>query len=198
MSYQLVLASTSPYRKQLLERLRLPFITLAPEVDETPRAGESAPALARRLAAAKASQVGQQFPGERRLVIGSDQAAELDGRILGKPGNQADAMAQLTAQAGRTLTFHTGLSLHACDRGQATTVVEPFRVRLRQLTETQIRNYLELEPAYDAAGSFYSEGLGIALFEAIEGRDPNSLVGLPLMALTELLAEHGVEVLRSR
>ncbi len=195
MTYQLVLASSSPYRRQLLERLQLPFTTESPEIDETPGERESPAALAGRLATAKARTVAQRHPGERRLVIGSDQVAEIDGRVLGKPGDLETAVTQLTAAAGRTLTFHTGLCVHDCSIAAATTVVEPFRVRLRQLSEARIRAYLQREPAIDAAGSFYSEGLGITLFEAFEGRDPTSLIGLPLMALTDQLIEHGMDPL---
>lgn len=195
MPYQLVLASTSPFRKALLARLQLPFDTIAPDVDETPLPGEQAADLARRLAVAKARQVGQQFAGTPRLVIGSDQTVDLDGRILGKPGNQTQAIEQLVAQSGQTVTFHTGLSVYACDLADEMTTVECYRVRLRSLTTAQARTYLQKEPAFDAAGSFYSEGLGIALFEYFDGRDPNSLIGLPLMALVDMLSAHGVDVL---
>jgi MAF protein len=187
---KLVLGSTSPFRRELLARLGLDFITDRPEVDESRGEGEEADALVRRLSLAKAQAVARRHPGA--LVIGSDQVASLDGRILGKPGSFDGAVDQLSAMSGRSVTFHTGLCLlnAANDRVQLT--VEHYRVDFRSLDEEQICRYVLREQPYDCAGSFKSEGYGIVLFRAMEGRDPNSLVGLPLMALVDMLAAEGV------
>lgn len=195
MDMQLILASGSPYRRQLLERLGRPFATASPDIDETPLPGEAPEALAGRLAAAKAQRVADAHRGEAALVIGSDQVASLHGAPLGKPRDHAAAVAQLQAQSGQSLTFFTGLSLINCKTASQQTLVEPFEVRLRKLTREQIEAYLAREPALDAAGSFHSEGLGIVLFESFAGRDPNSLIGLPLMALTDLLRAQGMDPL---
>jgi MAF protein len=189
----LVLASTSPFRRELLERLGLPFLTAAPQVDESRRPGESPETLVTRLAEAKARAVAMAFP--EALVIGSDQVACVDGEILGKPGGRERALAQLTQAAGKEVVFHTGLCLLNSATGQAQVVREPFRVHFRSLTQAQIAGYVDREQPFNCAGSFKSEGLGIALFERLEGDDPNALVGLPLIRLVAMLEAEGVDVL---
>ncbi|WP_412852586.1 Maf family protein [Ectothiorhodospira shaposhnikovii] len=189
----LVLASTSPFRRELLERLGLPFSTCAPDVDETPRPGESPAAMVARLARAKAEAVRDRFPGA--LIIGSDQCAELDGKILGKPGNHERAVAQLSAASGRSVAFHTGLCLLDAESGERQEAVEPFRVHFRTLGREEIEDYVHREQPYGCAGSFKSEGLGIALFERLEGDDPTALIGLPLIRLCRMLTRTGIPVL---
>ncbi len=189
----LILASTSPYRREVLGKLGLPFTTESPEVDETPRFGESAEQLVLRLAEAKAASVAGRH--EAGLVIGSDQLATIDGDILGKPGTHDKAVAQLERAAGRCVTFHTGLCLHNAASGRVYSEVVPFRVHFRALSRSQIEAYLQREQPYNSAGSFKSEGLGIVLFERLEGDDPNTLIGLPLIRLTRMLEAEGVEVL---
>ncbi len=184
-SMDLILASTSPYRRELLKRLQLPFTCIPPEVDETPRPGEPPEDLARRLALAKARAVARE--NREALVIGSDQVASLDGQALGKPGTLARAKAQLLACSGRTVVFYTGLALVCEARDTALETVEAFRVHFRALDEAQVDRYLAREQPLDCAGSFKVEGLGITLFEALEGRDHTALEGLPLIALTDLL-----------
>jgi len=189
---RLVLASTSPFRQALLEKLGLPFDTAAPDVDERRREGESPVALVKRLAESKARAVAGRFPGA--LVIGSDQVACLGEEILGKPGSEEKAVAQLMAMNGRRITFHTGLCLlnNATERAQV--VCEDFHVHFRDLTEAQIRRYVEKEQPLNCAGSFKSEGYGITLFRRLEGDDPNALVGLPLIRLVEMLGKEGVKL----
>jgi len=187
---QLVLGSTSPFRKALLEKLGIPFDTDKPNTDETRQPGESPSDLALRLAEAKAREVAIRHPAA--LIIGSDQVACVDGEILGKPGNRENAIAQLTAAAGKTVTFHTALCLYSSANEQMQTGVEPFTVHFRNLAPEQIERYVDLEQPFNCAGSFKSEGLGITLFSALEGRDPNSLIGLPLILLVEMLAEQGI------
>lgn len=195
----IILASTSPYRRHLLQRLQLPFRCLASGVDEQALAAESPAAMASRLAVAKARSVAQAHPDA--LVIGSDQVAALDSpnpgapRILGKPGNHTAARAQLLASAGQVVSFYTGVAVCIAATGFEQFHVEPFRVYFRELDDKSIENYLSREQPYDCAGSFKCEGLGIALFERLEGRDPTSLEGLPLIALTDLLAAAGYPVL---
>ncbi len=189
----LILASTSPFRRDLLARLGLPFTVQAPDVDETPQDGEDASALVARLATRKARAVARQHP--EALIVGSDQAAVLDGEIIGKPGAHERAAAQLRRASGRTLTFYTGLCLLDSRSDRQQVAVEPFRVVFRTLTESRIESYLCREQPYHCAGSFKSEGLGIALFERLEGDDPTSLIGLPLIRLTRMLEAAGVEVL---
>lgn len=185
--FSLILGSTSRYRRELLERLRLPFTVVAPLVDETPRPSETPPALAERLALAKAHAVATSNPSA--WVIGSDQVADLDGAPIGKPGGHEAAVAQLRAMRGRTVVFHTALALVA--PAYERVIRKAVSVRLRQFTDSEIDAYLRLEQPYDCAGSAKSEGLGIALLDAIESDDPTALVGLPLIALTQLLAESG-------
>lgn len=192
MQTPLILASTSRYRKALLEKLGLPFQCASPEVDETPRPGETADTLVRRLAHAKASAIARQH--DQGLIIGSDQVCVCDGRILGKPGTVENAVAQLMLAQGRSVTFHTGLCVVNAANGHAEQLVEPFTVHFRSLGEAAIRRYVEAERPLDCAGSFKCEGMGIVLFKALEGRDPNALVGLPLIGLIDLLALHGLHL----
>ncbi|WP_297527015.1 Maf family protein [Thiohalobacter sp.] len=188
----LVLASTSPYRRELLERLGLAFECVSPEVDETARPDESPAALVRRLSEAKA----RAGAGERSdaLVIGSDQVAVIDQTILGKPGSHARALEQLRRLSGRSVTFHTGLCLLDTRNGDCRLDVVDTRVRFRILDDATLERYLQREQPYNCAGSFKSEGLGIALFEAIQGDDPNALIGLPLIRLVSFLRDAGVQV----
>lgn len=185
---RLILASTSAYRRELLARLRLPFDVLRPEVDETPRPGEAPPALARRLAAAKAAAVSVLHPGA--WVIGSDQVAGFGDRPLGKPGSRERACAQLRAMSGAAVRFHTAVALARGGRTVAAAEDETV-VRFRRLDAAEIDRYVEAELPLDCAGSFKSEALGIALFESIQTRDPTALVGLPLIATARLLREAG-------
>ena len=189
----LVLASTSPYRQELLTRLGLPFETASPEVDETRHADEDPEELVKRLSLEKAKAVAKEYPDA--LIIGSDQVATLGDMILGKPGTHERAMQQLKAASGQSVIFLTGLSLYDSASGRSHTICEPFRVDFRNLTEEEIDDYLRREEPYDCAGSFKSEGLGIALFSLMDGEDPNALVGLPLIQLVSMLQENGVHVL---
>lgn len=189
---QLVLASTSIFRRQLLEKLHLPFVCEAPDVDETPLENESAEALVCRLAQAKAAAVASNY--SEALIIGSDQVAVLDGRIIGKPINHEKAIEQLSNSSGRIITFLTGLCLLNSATHEQQVICEPFRVHFRSLNTFQIERYLQAEQPYQCAGSFKSEGLGISLFEKLEGDDPNSLIGLPLIRLIQLLQHQGISV----
>lgn len=193
MDTAIILASSSPYRAALLKKLQLPFSIAIPDIDEQPKAGESPQQLVARLAEQKAQAVAATHPGS--LVIGSDQVCVLDGRITGKPHSHARAVAQLKAASGRRVTFYTGLALVHADSGRCHSRVEPFHIQFRNLSEAMIERYLKQDQPYQCAGSFKSEGLGIALFEKMEGDDPNTLVGLPLIQLVELLAREGVNVL---
>ncbi len=190
--YPIVLGSTSPFRRELLAKLGLPFVTDAPQTDETAMAGETPADLVRRLASAKAHDVGARHPDA--LVIGSDQVACIDGQILGKPGDRETAIRQLTAATGRTVTFHTGLCLLNTATGREQSAVEPFEVQFRPLSTAQIERYVDREQPYNCAGSFKSEGLGITLFSALHGRDPNTLIGLPLILLVEMLEREGISL----
>lgn len=188
---RLVLASTSPYRRELLARLRLPFEVARPGTDETPRPGEAPAALAQRLAAAKSAAVAKQFPGA--WVLGSDQVAELDGAPLGKPGSRERAIAQLAAMSGREIAFRTAVCL-ADAGGRSHSTLDTTLVRFRVLGADEIARYVDAELPFDCAGSFKSEGLGIALFESIESQDPTALVGLPLIAVARLLRQAGFQL----
>lgn len=188
-SLPIILASTSPFRKELLDRLGITFATAAPDVDETPLAGESPEALVRRLSEAKARAVGASFTG---LIIGSDQVATTGGDILGKPGTHERAANQLESLSGKLVTFYTGLCLLNSGSGDIQLDVVPFKVQFRELNDEQIERYLQRDQPYNCAGSFKSEGLGIALFERMEGDDPTALIGLPLIQLTTMLAKAGV------
>ena len=185
----LILGSTSPYRRALLDRFGLPFAVARPDVDETPQPGESPAALAERLAQAKAEAV-LAHAGNDAWVIGSDQVAEFDGTPLGKPGTAERAIAQLTAMSGREVRFLTALCLAGPD-GRRLRALDVTTVRFRTLGAEEIARYVDREQPLDCAGSFKSEGLGIALFESIENRDPSALVGLPLIATARLLREAG-------
>jgi septum formation protein len=186
----LVLASTSPYRRALLERLRLPFEVEPPGVDETALSGETARDTALRLAQAKARAVAPKFP--RALVIGSDQVATLGGDRLGKPGGHERAVAQLKAMRGRTVVFHTALALLDSASGAMQTAEVPTEVRFRDYSDKEIERYLEIERPYDCSGSAKIEGLGIVLVERVSGDDPTALIGLPLVQLCAMLRSEGV------
>ncbi|AJB70593.1 nucleoside triphosphate pyrophosphatase [Enterobacter hormaechei] len=181
----LVLASTSPYRRMLLEKLGIPFECAAPEVDETPQPGESPRHLVTRLAKEKAQSLAVRYPAH--LIIGSDQVCVLDGEITGKPHTEENACQQLLRARGSIVTFYTGLALYNSASGHLQTECEPFDVHFRHLSEQEILNYVRRERPLNCAGSFKSEGLGIALFDKLDGRDPNTLVGLPLIALCQML-----------
>ena len=186
----LVLGSTSVYRRELLSRLRLPFTVEPPGVDETPQPGEAPAQLARRLAQAKAAAVAARHPDA--VVIGSDQVADLDGAPLGKPGNHANAVAQLRRMRGREVVFQTALSVQCQATGFAQHDLAPVRVRFRALEDAEIEAYLRAEQPYDCAGSARSEGLGIALLESIHSDDPTALVGLPLIRTCRMLRAAGL------
>lgn len=186
----LILASGSPFRRQLLARLGIEFATIPPDIDETPAAGEAAPALVRRLARDKAGRVAVHRP--EALVIGADQVAELDGRIIGKPGDRATARRQLQQQSGRTVAFHTGLCLCVPGRAQPAVTTDTVTTRFRQLAIDEIERYVDSEDVTATAGSIKAEGLGITLLAAVESSDPTSLIGLPLIALRGMLANAGI------
>jgi septum formation protein len=202
---RLILASSSPYRRALLERLRIAFDVAVPSVDETPHPGEAPAATALRLAEAKARAVAARecpqagaspFAGAPTLVIGSDQVATLDGRQIGKPGTHDKALAQLQAMRGRVVEFHSALCLFDSARDIARTEDVVTRVRFRDLSDAELDAYLRAETPYDVAGSAKAEGLGIALLEAIDSDDPTALIGLPLIALTHMLRDAGYPLLR--
>lgn len=196
-SRPLLLASSSPYRRELLERFGLPFETASPDIDESPRPGDSPEQLATRLAESKARALANQYP--QHWIIGSDQVACLpDGTLLSKPASHEQAASQLQRSSGQTVQFLTGLTLldPSADRAQAH--CERFSVQFRELSEEEIEGYLNKEQPYDCAGSFRMEGLGITLFKAMEGRDPNSLIGLPLIALNDMLRNWGLNPLLTR
>jgi septum formation protein len=188
-----VLASTSPYRKAILQKLDIEFICVAPDIDETPGAGEIPEQLVARLAEQKARAVAGQF--QDALIIGSDQVAVVDGKILGKPGNHENAVRQLKRASARRVSFLTGLCLYNSAAQHCQVEVIPFNVVFRPLSEQLIENYLRKEQPYNCAGSFKSEGLGIALFERLEGDDPNALMGLPLIRLVRMLENEGCPVI---
>ena len=188
-----VLGSTSPYRRELLERLRIPFVVSAPGVDETPQPGEAPQALARRLALAKARAVAALHP--EAVVIGSDQVADLAGQPLGKPGEHARAVAQLRQMRGQTVIFQTALAVVCLASGFEEVDLAEVRVVFRDLSDEDIEAYLQAEKPYDCAGSAKSEGLGIALLESIDNDDPTALIGLPLIRTARLLRKAGVKLL---
>jgi septum formation protein len=187
---RLILASTSPYRRELLGRLQLPFEAVAPETDESPLPGEAPAPLAERLAEAKARAVADRYPDA--LIIGSDQVAFLGSTIFGKPGTRERAFVQLRAMSGHTVIFHTGLCLLNAATGRSHIRGISTEVRFRELSDAEITRYLDKEDALNCAGSARSEGLGIALLEFMRGDDPNALVGLPLIALAEMLRAEGI------
>jgi septum formation protein len=189
----LILGSTSPYRRELLARLRLPFDVASPDVDETPYPNETPRDLACRLALAKAHAVAARFPAA--VVIGSDQVADLDGQPLGKPGTHERAVAQLRQMRGRIVVFQTAVAVVCTETGFAQTDLAPVRVRFRDLSDAEIEAYLRAETPYDCAGSAKSEGLGITLLASIENDDPTALVGLPLIRTSHLLRAAGLTLL---
>ena len=190
---QIVLASTSPFRKQLFEKLNCPFVTTKPNIDESPLENETAKQLVERLAIEKAQACASEF--EHALIIGSDQVCVNNGEILGKPGDFEHAFLQLKAASAKKITFYTGLALLNTKTQQVQSLVESFVVTFRPLTDEMITNYLHQEQPYQCAGSFKSEGYGIALFERLEGKDPNSLIGLPLISLISMLEKEGVKII---
>lgn len=189
----LILASTSRYRRELLERLRLPFVVVAPEVDETPLRAESPAALARRLALAKAQAVAVRHP--QAVVIGSDQVADLDGEPIGKPGTHENAVIQLQRMRGRRVVFQTAVAVVRADRAYAGVRLAEVAVTFRALSDADIEHYLRAEQPYDCAGSAKCETLGIALLEAIDSDDPTALIGLPLIRTCAMLREAGLDPL---
>ena len=190
----LILASTSRYRRELLQRLRLPFEVIAPWVDEAPLPGEAPAVLAQRLAMAKARVVAAQHPGA--IVIGSDQVADLHGQAIGKPGTHERAVAQLRSMRGQRITFQTAVAVVRADRGYAQGLLASVVVSFRDLSDAQIEHYLRTEQPYDCAGSAKCETLGIALLEAIDSDDPTALIGLPLIRTCRLLREAGLDPLQ--
>jgi septum formation protein len=189
----LILGSTSRYRKELLNRLRIPFETASPDVDETPHSNESPKDLALRLALAKARAIALKYP--EAVVIGSDQVADLEGTPLGKPGNHANAILQLQRMRGKTVIFQTALSVVCIATGYERTDLAEVKVKFRDLSDAEIETYLRAEEPYDCAGSAKSEGLGIALLDAIDNDDPTALIGLPLIRTCQMLREAGVKLL---
>ena len=189
---KLILASSSPFRRELLSRLMIPFEVVAPEVDETACPGETPQALVERLAIAKAQAVAAKHP--QALIIGSDQVAVHAGEIVGKPLTHERAVAQLKIASGKTVTLYTGLALINSATGRVQSEVVPYRVLFRSLSDAQIENYLRKEQPYHCAGSVKSEGLGVALLERFEGEDPATLIGLPLIRLIRMLEHEGLTV----
>ncbi|MEO8023266.1 Maf family nucleotide pyrophosphatase [Polaromonas sp.] len=192
----LILGSTSPYRRELLQRLQTPFEVVSPDVDESPLSGEAPATLARRLALAKARAVAANFP--EAVVIGSDQVADLQGQPLGKPGNHANAVIQLRRMSGQSVVFQTAVAVVCLQTGFEQTDLAAVKVQFRTLSDEDIENYLQAEQPYDCAGSAKSEGLGIALLEAIENDDPTALVGLPLIRTCRMLRAAGIALLPAR
>jgi MAF protein len=188
----LLLASSSPYRRELLERLHLPFVCASPDIDESQRPQESATELVKRLAKEKAMALATRFPDH--LIIGSDQVAVLGEQIIGKPHTFERALEQLKASSGKSVSFLTGLALYNSRTGQCQIDCVPFTVHMRELDEERISRYLRAEQPYDCAGSFKAEGLGVRLFQSTEGPDATSLIGLPLIRLVDMLTAEGVEI----
>ena len=193
---RLILGSTSRYRRELLQRLQIPFEVVSPEVDESQRPGETPEQLARRLALAKARAVATNFPNA--VVIGSDQVADLNGQALGKPGNHANAVAQLRQMRGQSVVFQTAVAVVCLQSGFEQTDLAAVKVQFRALGDEEIENYLQAEQPYDCAGSAKSEGLGITLLEAIENDDPTALVGLPLIRTCRMIQAAGISLLPAR
>jgi septum formation protein len=192
-SRKLILGSTSPYRRMLLDRLGVDYSVQAPLVDETPLANERPETLAQRLALAKAQAVASRFP--ECVVIGSDQVADLEGQPLGKPGNHERAVAQLRRMSGKTVFFHTAVAVVCQATGFCQYTTAPVRVKFRNLDDEEIENYLQWEQPYDCAGSAKSEGLGIVLLDTIESDDPTTLIGLPLIRTSQMLRAAGINLL---
>ena len=193
MKQILILASSSEYRRQLLQKLQIPFNSISPNVDESVLTGEKPQETALRLAQEKAKKIGNEYP--HALVIGCDQVATLDGEQLGKPLNHNNATAQLQKMRGREVVFHSALCVYNAATGNMQAVVVPYLVKFRQLSDEQIESYLTKEQPYHCAGSAKSEGLGIALIERMLGEDPNALIGLPLIKLVTMLKNEGIEII---
>jgi len=193
MQSKLILASTSPFRRSILEKIQCPFDAISPVCDETPLNNESPKELVTRLAEQKARSCGIEDP--HHLIIGSDQVCVINGDIIGKPLTREKAIQQLEEASGQRITFYTGLSVFNTTTKQAETICEEFNVYFRPLTRQQIENYVNKEDPLDCVGSFKCEGLGIALFEKLEGKDPNTLIGMPLISLIDMLEKQGLNVL---
>ena len=192
MQTPIILASSSPFRKTLLERLKLPFECQSPEIDESQHSGESAETYVCRLAQQKAQVISKEFPDA--VIIGSDQCALLGDQILGKPGNHEIALQQLKAAQGKSVNFHTGLCVMQASTGYSITEDILFEVRFRHLSDKQLNHYLQIEQPYQCAGSFKSEGYGAVLFDRMRGDDPTALIGLPLIRLVSMLEKAGISV----
>jgi septum formation protein len=190
---QIILASSSAFRKALFERLNLPFECHSPEINETRQADECAEAYVCRLAEQKAQAISIKFPDA--VIIGSDQCALIEGRILGKPGNHENALKQLQAAQGKSVIFHTGLCVMQASTGFSQTENIQFQVKFRHLNDQQLSHYLDVEQPYQCAGSFKSEGYGVALFDNMRGDDPTALIGLPLIRLVSMLEKAGITVI---
>jgi len=190
---KLVLASSSPFRKALLDKLQLNFECDSPNIDEAVEAGESIENMVKRLSESKARALANSHPDA--LIIGSDQSASLNEQVLHKPGNFENAFKQLKAASGQTITFYTGLCLLNTQTQQAETVCEPYTVKFRSLNDSEIEHYLNRDKPFNCAGSFKSEALGISLFESMQGDDPNTLIGLPLIQLCRMLKNQGMPVI---
>ncbi|WP_375753358.1 Maf family protein [Vibrio sp. HN007] len=188
----LILASTSPFRKSILDKLGVNFTTTAPNFDETPIKGESPELLVKRLAIGKAKSCSTR---EDALIIGSDQVCVIDGEIVGKPKTREKAIKQLVSASGKKIVFYTGIALYNTQTGKELVELDTFTVHFRELSRAQIENYIDREQPLNCAGSFKSEGLGIALFKKLEGKDPNTLIGLPLICLIDMLAKEGLDVI---
>jgi MAF protein len=193
MTRTLILGSTSPYRRELMQRLQTPFTTAAPDIDETRRMGENARDMVLRLSLEKAQAVAAQHPDA--LIIGSDQCAVLHEQVIGKPGSHENAVKQLQNSSGQTVAFLTGLCLYDSRDGSYQLDVVPFEVDFRALTDGEIDRYLRKDQPYNCAGSFRSESLGITLFKRMHGDDPTALMGLPLIRLSQMLQQAGVDLL---
>lgn len=193
MSAELILASSSPFRRELLARLDIPFSTCSPDIDESPKPDELPEQTALRLCQEKARKVAEQYP--KALIIGCDQVATLDGIQIGKPGNHENAVAQLQYMRGREVVFHSALCLYNAANDAMQADVVPYVVEFRTLSDAQIENYLRKEQPYNCAGSAKSEGLGIALIARMQGNDPNALIGLPLIRLISMLQNEGLSII---
>ena len=189
----LILASSSPFRRELLERLQLPFTVVSPDIDETAFPNEQPEQTSLRLAEAKARKVAQSHPNS--LIIGCDQVATLDGLQIGKPGNHQNAVKQLVLMRGRSVVFHSALCLYNATTHHMQAEVVPFIVQFRMISDAQIESYLLKEQPYQCAGSAKSEGLGIAIIASMQGDDPNALIGLPMIRLIAMLENEGIEVI---
>ena len=190
MQRTLILGSSSPFRKELMERLCLEYQTFSPDIDETRLNNETAEDMVKRLSLEKAKEIAKQHPDA--LIIGSDQCAVLNGKILGKPGNHENAVTQLSESSGQQVSFLTGLCLYDSSNGEYQLDLVPYNVEFRKLSHQEIEAYLKKEQPYNCAGSFKSEGLGVTLFKGFEGSDPTALIGLPLIRLSEMLRTVGV------